>query len=240
MIYVIETGPLALNTCIVELSGSQALIIDPADCAFSGDEGKTVRFLQEKVLSPLAVILTHGHFDHVSGLKTLKKQFPHVPILIHKEDRAFIGKESAVMQKKSLEPMRFTEFLPFVSDLPEPTDFLEDKQTLATVRGITDALKNDSLAEKISKELNTWTVLHTPGHTRGSCCLFCPSHCNTPVLLSGDTVFFHSWGRTDLPSGSEKQIKHSLAFLYKTLPPETMVYPGHDEYGFIIEENYQL
>ena len=68
-------------------------------------------------------------------------------------------------------------------------------------------------------------VLHTPGHTPGSVCYYFPEE---HVLLSGDTMFYRSWGRTDFPGGSVNDMMNSLANVLLPLPPETVVYPGHD------------
>jgi glyoxylase-like metal-dependent hydrolase (beta-lactamase superfamily II) len=57
------------------------------------------------------------------------------------------------------------------------------------------------------------------------------------LLISGDTVFYGSWGRTDLPGGSEMQIQKSLRRIYHEVALETRVYPGHDEYGFVLAQN---
>lgn len=69
----------------------------------------------------------------------------------------------------------------------------------------------------------SFTVLHTPGHTPGGICLY---NERERVLFSGDTLFAGTYGRTDLPYSSEKDMKKSLEKLLK-LPPETKVYPGH-------------
>ena len=68
----------------------------------------------------------------------------------------------------------------------------------------------------------TLTVLHTPGHTTGSACFLCQG-----VLFSGDTLFYHSYGRVDFPGGSMVQMTESLRRLYQ-LDEKTIVYPGHD------------
>lgn len=68
-------------------------------------------------------------------------------------------------------------------------------------------------------------VLHTPGHTRDSICLF-----DGENLFTGDTLFVDSWGRTDLPGGSAADLFRSLHEIILKLPPRTMIYPGHD-YG---------
>jgi glyoxylase-like metal-dependent hydrolase (beta-lactamase superfamily II) len=68
-----------------------------------------------------------------------------------------------------------------------------------------------------------FTVVHTPGHTPGSICLFEPVR---KVLFSGDTLFASGYGRTDLPGGDEAQLELSLGRL-AALPHDVQVYPGH-------------
>lgn len=67
-------------------------------------------------------------------------------------------------------------------------------------------------------------ALHTPGHSAGECCYFIPGA--TPYLLTGDTVFIRDCGRTDLETGSNDAMFHSLQKI-KTLPAETVILPGH-------------
>ena len=68
-------------------------------------------------------------------------------------------------------------------------------------------------------------MIHTPGHTKGSCCYYLKDE---GVLFSGDTVFYGSVGRTDFPGGSTAEIVRSLHKLVDSLPEETEVFPGHD------------
>lgn len=68
-------------------------------------------------------------------------------------------------------------------------------------------------------------ILHTPGHTRGSCCYYLKDE---GVLFSGDTLFYGSVGRTDFPGGSTAEIVRSLHRLVDSLPEDTEVFPGHD------------
>lgn len=228
-LHLLHTGPLSVNTYIVPVSQNEVFVVDPADCAFSHDEGSVVSFLASKKLVPVAVVLTHGHFDHVSGLVSLKKAFPDLPVAIHKDDVAMIGANSSVFQERALTQMSFIDFLPFVSKLPEPTAFLEEKKSLA------DVFASANLSEEAKKSLSNWEVLHTPGHTEGSCCLYNEAE---RTLISGDTLFFQSWGRTDLEGGSERKIYASLMRLKDYCKEETVVYPGHDHYGFTIKENF--
>ena len=228
-LHLLHTGPLSVNTYIVPICENYVFVLDPADCAFSSDEGSVVSYLNSKNLKPLAVILTHGHFDHVAGLFSLKKSFPDIPILIHSADSNMIGADSADMQGRALAQMGFDEFLPFVSGLPSATDFLEDGKTLA------DCLSSYFLSDQVKKSLENWQILHTPGHTEGSCCLYNEGE---RILLSGDTVFYHSWGRTDLIGGNEPKIHQSLLKIMEYCEEDSRVYSGHDGSSFILGENF--
>ena len=85
--------------------------------------------------------------------------------------------------------------------------------------------------ELLGKE---WQVIATPGHTKGSVSYFVPG--DVPYLFSGDTLFYESYGRTDLYGGSETEIKKSIKEKLFCLPDETLVYPGHEEATTIANE----
>ena len=76
-------------------------------------------------------------------------------------------------------------------------------------------------------------VIHTPGHTEGGVCYYLPDH---RVLLSGDTLFCHSWGRTDFPGGDEDALFRSIREKLLPLPEDTLVLPGHEASTTIEEE----
>ena len=76
-------------------------------------------------------------------------------------------------------------------------------------------------------------VLHTPGHTPGGVCYYFE---DAGFVLCGDTMFYRSWGRTDFPGGSEKDLMLSLKKMMEELPPETIVYPGHEMATKIADE----
>ena len=76
-------------------------------------------------------------------------------------------------------------------------------------------------------------VIHTPGHTKGGTCLYCAKE---GFLISGDTLFRGTWGRTDLPTGSIEDIMSSITDKLMKLPDNTIVYPGHGKATLIKEE----
>ena len=76
-------------------------------------------------------------------------------------------------------------------------------------------------------------VIHTPGHTKGGTCLYCKQE---DFLISGDTLFRGTWGRTDLPTGSFEDIMESITKKLMALPVKTLVYPGHGKTTMIKEE----
>ena len=76
-------------------------------------------------------------------------------------------------------------------------------------------------------------MIHTPGHTAGSCCYYIEDE---KVLFSGDTLFYESFGRTDLETGSQTAIIRSIRGKLLVLPPDVQVYPGHEEFTTIEHE----
>lgn len=76
-------------------------------------------------------------------------------------------------------------------------------------------------------------IIHTPGHTKGSICIYCQEE---KLLFAGDTLFRGTWGRTDLPTGSFEDIIHSITEKLMILPEDTIVYPGHGKSSLIGEE----
>ena len=95
-----------------------------------------------------------------------------------------------------------------------------------------DCLVPEQSAE-IRQAASAWRVLHTPGHTVDSVCFYDEA---AKLLISGDTLFWGTYGRTDLPGANDEQMAQSLNRLF-ALPPDTLIYPGHDRYGFALTAN---
>lgn len=80
---------------------------------------------------------------------------------------------------------------------------------------------------------NTFKIIHTPGHTCGGCCYYCAEE---DVLISGDTLFYQSVGRSDFPTGSMGTLVRSIRGKLFCLPDDVMVYPGHNDVTCIGDE----
>ena len=142
------------------------------------------------------IINTHGHSDHTAGNEAIKTA-TGAKLLIHEVDANRLGK---VVHKT------FSRILGGKGS-PAP-----------------DVLLNDNDLIQIGDGTNL-RVIHTPGHTTGSICLYSDGH-----IFTGDTLFVGAVGRTDLPGGSSKQLRTSIQEKIYTLPGSTIVWPGHD-YG---------
>ena len=246
----IPTGIFGVNTWIIRLFKNTVMIVDPDCSEYTGDDKAFIQFLKDNKLIPVFTVLTHGHFDHVAGIRPIKNAFPYTKILIHKADEKMIG-PSAIYEQDDFndEPSIYEFVKASLSGLPKTDGYLEDGKKLSELPAFEELRTNNDFLSALEAEdsadyrtlsglenvLSLWKILLTPGHTEGSCCLYNETE---KMLVSGDTVFYHSYGRTDLKDGSDAKMARSLTFLQKTIKPETLVYPGHDYSGFVFGDNW--
>lgn len=184
-------GPIGTNCYIViNEETKECFVTDPAACP-----PELVSHIRSTGLKVQAVLLTHGHFDHIMGIDDFVRKFP-VPVYAHEAEKELL--ENAQLNSSAMYGMGYTY---------SGAEYLKDGQVL-TIAGF---------------EIH---VIYTPGHTAGSCCYYIPAE---HVLISGDTLFHASIGRTDLPTGSSSQLVRSVREKLMVLPEETKVYPGHME-----------
>ena len=209
-------GAFAANCYIVATApGEQCVIIDPGQDAVPGIE----EILAEHRLRPAAVLLTHGHIDHIWSVAPVCGA-QGIPAYIHPADRALLSDPakgfSLGIGQQLFGGLQFTE--------PDDVKELADGMTLSLV----------------GLEI---VVNHAPGHTEGSVTFRLPLDAapeepitaggkskidrSGDVLFSGDLLFAGSIGRTDLPGGDYPTILRSLARVCLTLPDETLVLSGH-------------
>ena len=197
----LKVGLIATNCYLVRQSGSGFYAVIDP-----GDDASSI--IDSLGLHPTHIILTHSHFDHIGALWTLHEKYPSAVIAAGSEED--FSQESIVRMARGTLGFFYaaTGLAKCGSKVPEPTLLLKD-----------------------GDRIGPFEVLHTPGHTKGSICLYSREN---KVLFSGDTLFRHSYGRTDL-GGSETQIMESLRRLLQ-LEGDTTVYPGHDEPTLISDE----
>lgn len=231
---VISSGVFGINTYIIKIGESKAIAVDPAGCSLSHDNEVIVDYLKQENKTLIAVFLTHGHFDHIMNTARLKEVFPSSLLCCHKLDASLVGKRAEEEQRSMLEYMGYEKLLIGLRGLPNADILFNGKESLDKLLKTYGKLK-ETLTESEVQELSNWQIIHTPGHTEGSSCLY---NAKDKCLISGDTLFYQSYGRVDFPGGSEDKMVKSLTYLYENLPQDTRVYPGHDYYGFKISENY--
>ena len=167
------------------------------------DVADVLAIVQKHNLKVQQIIITHAHIDHVGGAKKLKAA-TGAAILLNQNDYALL---------------KMLDVQAAWVGIASPGRVEIDQSV-----GQADKIRVGSLSAD---------VLHTPGHTQGSVCLYFPLE---KKLIAGDTLFAGSIGRTDLPGGSFEKIIRSLQEKVLALPDDTTVIPGHGELTTIGEE----
>lgn len=192
----IKIGRMMLGVCqtncyfVYREGSSKVIFIDPADY---GEQ--IFKAMKDNGFEVAAILLTHGHFDHIWGCSRLR-QLTSAPVY------AYEGEEKVLLS----------------ADL----NVSAGAGRACTVKANT-LLKD---GEEVTVEGMTFKLIATPGHTQGSCCYYFEE---ANMLISGDTLFEESVGRTDLPTGSMSTLVRSIKDKLFVLPDDTVVYPGHGD-----------
>ncbi|MBQ8109859.1 MAG: MBL fold metallo-hydrolase [Clostridia bacterium] len=190
-------GMIRENAYVVSVAGRRdCAVIDPGD-----DFPALKRAVGERQLG--AILLTHGHFDHILGAGPLARE-TGAPVYVAAEDAEMLGDAR----------LNGYAHLMGVHEMPGP------------------ALQPRAYGERLSVCGMTFDILRTPGHSKGSVCLYLAGE---GVLFSGDTLFCAGYGRLDLHGGDAGAMLQSLKALFE-LPGGVKVLSGHGEATTIGEE----
>ncbi len=171
---------------LVDRDTKNAALVDPG-----GDAPGLISAIREHDVTVTAILLTHGHFDHILALDKIKEH-TGAKVYIHRADNICLGNTAYSLMS-----------------LVGRSDTFEDADVLLE--------DGDEIAVGNSKI----SVMHTPGHTAGSVC-----YITDAGIISGDTLFCESIGRTDFPGGDYDEIDASIRKLYK-VEGDAKIYPGH-------------
>lgn len=191
------------NCYVVSDETKECVIID-CGAYYQEERGAISLYIKNEGLKLVHLLATHGHLDHNWGNHTLFEEFG-IKVETLNEDAFLI--ENLGKQASELFGFQLNE-----PEAPVGTYLSKDKS--------------------VSFGNHSFTILHTPGHTPGSCTFYCKEE---KVAFTGDTLFRMSIGRTDFDGGSWTDMTESLRKLAK-LPTETVIYSGHGPQTTIAEE----
>ncbi|CAN7492360.1 MBL fold metallo-hydrolase [Mycolicibacterium frederiksbergense] len=199
-------GVLACNCYVLAPhAGADAVIVDPGQSAF----GRLRAILDENRLTPAAVLLTHGHIDHMWSAQKVADTYG-CPVYIHPQDRAMLT--DPIMDLNAAG--RAQSLVLGFGKRAVSVFFSEPRQVVELVE---DGMQLDLGGIAV-------TVDHTPGHTPGSVCFRVDG-----MAFTGDTLFQGAIGRSDLLGGSGRQLLTSIVTKLLVLDDDTVVLPGHGE-----------
>jgi len=187
--------PFEQNTYILWLTGQNACVVVDPGLQPAG----IIEAINEAKLLPAAILLTHGHADHIGGNAALKAQWPACPIVIGVND-----------EEKLADPRKNLSALFGMQLRSPPADRLVRHGEQFDAAGI------------------TWDVAEIPGHSRGHV-VFIARQFRPTLVVGGDVLFAGSIGRTDFPDGDAEQLLAGIRAHLFTLPDDTLVLTGHGD-----------
>ena len=202
----LKVGRLMIGICqtncyfVYKEGEKDAVLFDPAD---KGDY--IYEALKEKGFRVAGILLTHGHFDHIWGLDGLRDA---ANAAAGSEGREPVKAYACEAERELLRSARLNV----------------SAQAGRACETYADVYVKDG--QEITIADMSFKVIATPGHTAGGCCYYFEE---AGILMSGDTLFAESVGRTDFPTGSMGTLVRSIKEKLFVLPEETKVYPGHGE-----------
>ncbi|MEK7597534.1 MAG: MBL fold metallo-hydrolase [Patescibacteria group bacterium] len=190
-----------------QLQANCYFLIEDGNCLVidpADDASFILEELQRRQLNLVGMLATHGHFDHVMAVGEIQQSM-NLPLHIHQDDKFLIDKLEQTAKH-----------------------FLGYKPIILPIKKI----ENLNIENLLKIENWKLKIIHTPGHTPGSCCFYIKEE---NALFTGDTLFKKGIGRTDLSYSSKEDLNKSLKKIFN-LPEETIIYPGHGEDTILEDE----
>jgi glyoxylase-like metal-dependent hydrolase (beta-lactamase superfamily II) len=206
MLEALTVGPIGERCYLLPMDREDScILVDPGD-----EAGRILDLLGKRALTVAYIVLTHGHLDHTAAIPDLLAALAakgERPLLaIHAADAHYLGAEAEDSNRRVFTAIRATGyFRHYWRPLPAADLILEEGQLVPG---------------------SAWKVIHTPGHTAGSICLY---NEGLGILVAGDTLFESGVGRTDGPDSNPAALAASITEKLFSLPGETAVLPGHGE-----------
>lgn len=189
-----------VKTIITVLDNTNCYVVTNGtnDCVIIdlGGNDEVLKYIENNNLNVEAVFLTHGHYDHISGVSLMQEKL-NVKVFAYKDEIALLENQENNLSCR-----------------------LENPILLKNITYINEDTKLNFIGLDFKP-------IHTPGHTVGGCSYYVESE---KVLFAGDTLFYTTYGRYDLPTGDVKSLGLSINNKLLTLPDEVKVYPGHGVY----------
>lgn len=204
----IKTLPVNLlqENCYIVSDDTKDCVIIDCGAQYQQEFRAIQQYIESNLLKPVHLLNTHLHFDHVWGNPFIRQTYG-------------LRTEASTRDQQIYDNIsqQFEQFLG-ANLMP---DFAE---TIA---------RDLDEGDEVHFGTHTFQVIATPGHTPGGICFYCPEE---KVLFSGDSLFYGSIGRTDLPGGNVSSLVNSLKNKVITLPTDVQVYPGHGPATSILQE----